>query len=110
MDTSPAGRGGRKPPGQKTRKPGARAGTQALPGGSEASPAQPLPAVQAPAHALSGRLALRAHVEQALLGLFGPQVALVPRFQEIVNDAVDAVVADTALQAAVRAACRELEP
>ena len=70
---------------------------------------QPSPAVQAPADAaLSGRPALRAYVERSLLDLFGPQIALAPRFQEIVNEAVDAVCADPALQAAVRAACEGL--
>jgi hypothetical protein len=69
----------------------------------------PLPLVEAPGAVPSERLALRAQVEKALLGVFGQNIARAPRFQDIVSEAVDALFADPALQTAVRTACQELD-
>jgi hypothetical protein len=54
------------------------------------------------------RAALHAHVEQALAGFFGPRLVLVPRFQDIVSQTVEALLAEPALEEGVQAACRRL--
>lgn len=54
------------------------------------------------------RAALHAHVEQALAGFFGPRLVLVPRFQDIVSQTVEALLAEPALEDCVQVACRVL--
>jgi hypothetical protein len=54
------------------------------------------------------RAALHAHVEQALVDFFGPRLGLVPRFQDMVCQAVEALLAEPALEGDVQAACRML--
>lgn len=66
--------------------------------------------VQVEARQLGGlgrdRPALHAHVEQALVSFFGPRLALAPRFQDIVCQTVDALLAEPALEERVQAVCR----
>lgn len=52
------------------------------------------------------RAALRAHVEQALVGFFGARLVLEPRVQDIVRQTVEALLAESALEEGVQAACR----
>lgn len=52
------------------------------------------------------RTALRAHVERALAGFFGPRLVLEPRVQDIVGQTVEALLAEPALEDRVQAACR----
>lgn len=52
------------------------------------------------------RAALQAHVEQALVGFFGPRLALAPRFQDIVCQTVEALLAEPALEEGLLVACR----
>jgi hypothetical protein len=114
MSSAPIGRG----PGG-IRRPGPAA--QARKGPGPASPSAQdtgtgLPAALAPLQAaaqepegpLRDRKLLRAHVEQALLGFFGPRLSLAPRFQDIVDQAVDALYAEPALEGTLQAACSEL--
>jgi hypothetical protein len=54
------------------------------------------------------RAALHAHVEQVLVGFFGQRLALAPRFQDIVIQTVEALLAEPALEEGVQAACRRL--
>lgn len=52
------------------------------------------------------RTALRAHVEQALVGFFGSRLVLEPRVQDIVAQTVEALLAEPALEDCVQEACR----
>jgi hypothetical protein len=54
------------------------------------------------------RKMLRVHVEQTLLGIFGHALVLEPRFQDIIDQTVDALLAEPSLDGVVRAACAEL--
>ena len=54
------------------------------------------------------RAALRAHVEQALVGFFGARLVSEPRVQDIVCQTVEALLAEPALEDGVQAACRML--
>lgn len=113
MAASPVGRGGRKLPAP-TRKPVTGKGPAALlqspvtVTGPPTDPAQATQAVGAFDESHHERAALRMHVEAALIGIFGQKIVLVPRFQGIVSQAVEALIAEPALQTVVRAACEEL--
>jgi hypothetical protein len=119
MSSSPVGPGG---PG-RPRKPGARAAaTSGSPAGAASAPqpgvgtagalssalAQLQAAAGEPDGAPRDRKMLRVHVEQALLGIFGHALALEPRFQDIIDQTVDALLAEPSLDGVVRAACAEL--
>jgi hypothetical protein len=113
MAASPVGRGGRKLPAP-TRKPVTGKGPAAVlqsavtVTGLPTDPAQATLAIGAPDASDHARATLRMHVEAALIGIFGQKVVLVPRFQGIVSQAVEALIAEPALQTVVRAACEEL--
>jgi hypothetical protein len=119
MSSAPVGPSG---PG-RPRKSGAKAAAGSGSPASAASAPQPgastagalssaLAQLQAAAGEPDGlprdRKMLRVHVEQTLLGLFGHALALEPRFQDIIDQTVDALLAEPSLGVVVRAACAEL--
>lgn len=114
MSTSPIRPGSRKVPAKRSARGVNRATARGhVPGGGSPNPAESLrTSSQMEARPVGDlgrdRAALQAHVEQALVGFFGQRLALAPRFQDIVCQTVDALLAEPALEEGVQAACRIL--
>ncbi len=112
MSTSPIRPGAHKLPARRSTRGANKATTHGhVPTGGLPSPEDSLrthPQMGAKPVGDLGRerAALHAHVEQALAGFFGPRLVLVPRFQDIVSQTVEALLAEPALEEGVRAACR----
>lgn len=114
MSTSPIRPGSRKVPGKRSARGVNRATAGGhVPVGGSPNPGDFLRTLSQREAGQVGNLgrdraALQAHVEQALVGFFGPRLALAPRFQDIVCQTVDALLAEPALEDCVQAACRML--
>jgi hypothetical protein len=112
MSTSSIRPGGRKLPARRAARGGNQATTSgSVPTGGSSGPAQlvripPQTEVMQVDDLERRRAALRAHVEQALAGFFGPRLVLEPRVQDIVSQTVEALLAEPALEGSVQAACR----
>ena len=114
MSTSPIRPGSRKLPARRSTRGVNQATTPGhVPTGGSPSPDDSLrtyPQMEAKqvGDLERHRAALHAHVEQALAGFFGPRLVLEPRFQDIVSETVDALLAEPTLQEALHEAGRDL--
>lgn len=112
MSTSPIRPGGRKLPARpSSRGVGRTAAPAHAPAGGSTRPedsvgTRPQVEVKQAGDPEQRRAALHAHVEQALVGIFGSRLVSEPRVQDIVCQTVEALLAEPALEEEVQAVCR----
>jgi hypothetical protein len=114
MSTSPIRLGARKLPAKRSARGATKATARGhvpmggVPHAEDSLRTHPQVAAKPLGDLGRDRAALQAHVEQALAGFFGPRLVLAPRFQDIVSQTVEALLAEPALEDCVQVACRVL--